>query len=80
MNPHTVFSPLFGNMLFSAYFCVLFKPNPLSKTVRIHDMVTLHARGHRELRAREEHFLGVTVAHFFLYFALFLGKGLNSMA
>ena len=26
MDPRTVFSPVLGNMLFSAYFCALFKP------------------------------------------------------
>mgnify|MGYP007109828747 CR=1 FL=1 len=40
MNPHTVFSPLLRNMLFSAYFCVLFKPNPLSKACGF--MIWLH--------------------------------------
>ncbi len=40
MNPHTVFSPLLRNMLFSAYFYVLFKPNPLSKVCGF--MIWLH--------------------------------------
>ena len=56
MTPRTVFSPVLGNMLFSAYFCALFKPNPLSKArefmIWLHFSVRAHAENNNSVAPR----------------------------